>query len=67
METQPSAPVPLSELAIVFGVGFLLAFGTAKIPALNDRKMLTRAGLYTLGYYLATKRPPAGYALARKA
>ena len=66
METQ-TTPVPLSELAIVFGVGFLLAFGTSKIPALNERKMLTRAGLYTLGYYFATKRPPAGYALARKA
>jgi hypothetical protein len=66
MKTQ-TTPVPLSELAIVFGVGFLLAFGTAKIPALNSRKMLTRAGLYTLGYYLATKRPATGYALARKA
>jgi hypothetical protein len=28
--------------------------------------MLTRTALYTLGYYLATRRPSSGYALTRK-
>lgn len=53
--------IPLSEIAIVMGVGYLLAEGTKRIPALNDRKILTRTLLYTLGYYLATQRPAGGY------
>jgi hypothetical protein len=33
------------------------------VPALNDNPMLTRTLLYTLGYYLATRRPEGGYKL----
>lgn len=55
--------IPVAEIAVVAGVGYLLALGTQKIPVLNDRKILTRTLLYTLGYYLATQRPEGGYKL----
>lgn len=53
----------IAELAVVAGVGYLLAEGTKRIPALNENKMFTRAALYTLGYYVATRRPEGGYKL----
>lgn len=53
--------VPVKELAVVAGVGFLLAQVTKRVPFLNTNTMLTRTALYTLGYYLATKRPEGGY------
>jgi hypothetical protein len=52
-----------AELAIVTAVGFGLAKLTQSIPALNERKLLTRTLLYTLGYYVATRRPAGGYKL----
>jgi hypothetical protein len=44
-------------------VGFGLAKVTEAIPYLNERKMLTRTMLYTLGYFVATRRPEGGYKL----
>ena len=52
-----------AELALVSAVGFGLAKVTQAIPVLNDNKMLTRTMLYTLGYYVATRRPEGGYKL----
>ncbi len=57
--------VTLKELAVVSLVGFGLAKLTQAIPALNERKVLTRTMLYTLGYVIATKRPAGGYKLLR--
>lgn len=53
----------VAELAVVAAVGYGLARVTQEIPALNDNKMLTRTLLYTLGYYVATRRPEGGYRL----
>jgi len=53
----------LTELALVTGVGYLLAQGSKRVPALNDSPMLTRTALYVLGYYVATRRPAGGYKL----
>ena len=58
--------VPLTELAVVALVGYALAQGTKRVPYLNENTMLTRTLLYTLGYYVATRRPEGGYALTRK-
>lgn len=55
--------VSVKELAVVAGVGILLAQLTKQVPFLNTNTMLTRTALYTLGYFLATKRPVGGYAL----
>lgn len=55
--------VSVKELAVVAGVGLLLAQVTKRVPFLNTNTMLTRTALYTLGYFLATKRPEGGYAL----
>jgi hypothetical protein len=55
--------VPLAELAVVAGVGFLLAQATKRVPVLNENTMFTRTALYTLGYFLATRRPAGGYKL----
>jgi hypothetical protein len=55
--------VDFKELAVVAGVGYLLAQGTKRIPVLNENTMFTRTALYTLGYYLATRRPTGGYKL----
>ena len=52
-----------AELALVTAVGFGLAKLTQAVPALNERKMLTRTALYVLGYYVATRRPEGGYKL----
>jgi len=53
----------VAELAVVAAVGYGLARATQEIPALNENKMLTRTLLYTLGYYVATRRPEGGYKL----
>lgn len=53
----------LAELAVVAGVGYLLAQGSKRLPALNDHPMLTRTALYVLGYYVAVRRPAGGYKL----
>jgi hypothetical protein len=52
-----------AELAVVTVVGYGLAKATQSIPYLNENKILTRTLLYTLGYYLATRRPQGGYKL----
>ena len=51
----------VKELPVVAGVGYLLAQGSKRVPLLNDNTMVTRTALYTLGYYLATRRPEGGY------
>lgn len=51
------------ELAVVAGVGYLLAQATKRVPVLNENTMFTRTALYTLGYYVATRRPEGGYKL----
>jgi hypothetical protein len=53
----------VAELAVVALVGYGLARVSEKIAALNDNKMLTRTLMYTLGYYVATRRPEGGYKL----
>ena len=50
------------ELAAVTVVGFALAKGTQAVPYLNDNKVLTRTGLYVLGFAVAAYlRPQGGY------
>jgi hypothetical protein len=52
------------ELAAVAVVGFGFAKVTEAIPALNDRRILTRTLLYTLGFAVAAyARPAGGYKL----
>jgi len=60
--------IPLvAEIALVTLVGYGLARFTQAVPALNERKMLTRTLLYTLGYVVATSlRPAGGYSLLAK-
>ena len=59
--------IPLTEIALVTLVGYGLARLTQSIPALNERKVLTRTLLYTLGYVVATSlRPAGGYSLLAK-
>jgi hypothetical protein len=55
--------VPLLEFVAVAGVGYIIARGTTEVPYLNQNTMLTRTALYTLGYFLATRRPEGGYKL----
>ena len=55
--------ISVKELAVVAGVGLGIAAATTFVPFLNERKVLTRTVLYTLGYFLATKRPVGGYPL----
>ena len=49
------------ELAIAAAVGYLLAQATKRVPMLNENTMFTRTALYTLGYFIATRRPAEGY------
>jgi len=53
----------LLELAMVTAVGVGIAKLTQHVPALDQRKTLTRTALYVLGYYVATRRPAGGYKL----
>lgn len=52
--------LPLAEVAVVALVGYGLARLTQSVPALNERKMLTRTLLYTAGYLVAAYLRPAG-------
>lgn len=52
--------LPLAEIAIVTLVGYGLARLTQSVPALNERKVLTRTLLYTAGYLVAAYMRPAG-------
>jgi hypothetical protein len=54
------------ELAAVTVVGFALAKGTQAVPYLNDNKVLTRTGLYVLGFAVAAYlRPQGGYKMLK--
>lgn len=56
--------VSVAEIAIVALVGYGLARLTQSVPALNERKVLTRTLLYTAGYLVAAyMRPAGGYRL----
>ena len=56
--------VSVAEIAIVALVGYGLARLTQSVPALNERKVLTRTLLYTAGYLVAAYlRPAGGYRL----
>jgi hypothetical protein len=59
--------IPLAEIALVTLVGYGLARLTQSVPALNERKVLTRTLLYTAGYLVAAyMRPAGGYSLLAK-
>lgn len=53
LATVEKYTAPLPELAAVTAVGFGLAQASRVVPALNNRPMLTRTILYTLGYIVA--------------
>ena len=53
----------IAEFALVSLVGYLLAQGSKRVPALNNSPMATRTALYVAGYYIATRRPVGGYKL----
>jgi hypothetical protein len=52
----------ISELAAVTAVGIGLAWGAKKVGVAEKAPLLVPALLYTLGFYIATKRPEGGYA-----
>jgi hypothetical protein len=51
----------LTELAAVTAVGLALAYAAKKITIAEKAPLLAPALLYTLGFYVATKRPEGGY------
>ena len=57
--------VSAKEIAVVVGVGLGIAAATTFVPFLNERKVLTRTVLYTLGYVVAPQRPAGGYAFLK--
>ena len=57
--------VSAKEIAVVVGVGLGIAAATTFVPLLNERKVLTRTVLYTLGNVAATQRPTGGYAFLK--
>lgn len=50
-----------AELAIVTAVGFGLAYAAKKTGIAEKAPLAIPALLYTLGFYVATKRPEGGY------
>ena len=56
----------LPELAAVTVVGLGLAYAVKKAGAAEKAPLLAPALLYTLGFYVATKRPEGGYAQLSK-
>lgn len=56
--SKPSA----TELAVVTAVGFGLAFAARKTGITEKAPLTIPALLYTLGFYIATRRPEKGYA-----
>lgn len=50
-----------TELAAVTAVGFALAYAAKKIGAAEKAPLAVPALLYTLGFFIATKRPEGGY------
>jgi len=51
------------ELALVAAVGWGLAAVAKRVPVLKDSSAVTGITLYTLGFYVATRRPEGGYNL----
>jgi hypothetical protein len=56
----------ITELAAVTAVGVGLAFAAKKVGIAEKAPLLAPALLYTLGFYIATKRPEGGYAQLSK-
>lgn len=52
----------VTELVAVTAVGLGLAWAAKKTGAAEKAPLLAPALLYTLGFYIATKRPEGGYA-----
>jgi hypothetical protein len=56
----------IAELAAVTVVGLALAYAAKKTSVAEKAPLLAPALLYTLGFYVATKRPADGYAQLSK-
>jgi hypothetical protein len=56
----------IAELAAVTAVGLALAYAAKKTSVAEKAPLLAPALLYTLGFYVATKRPTGGYAQLSK-
>ena len=54
-------PVDAKELAVVAVVGFALAQLAERVPILYSQPVIVPTVLYTLGYFLASRRPAEGY------
>jgi len=54
-------PVNAKELAVVAVVGYGLSKLAQRLPLLESQPVLVPTVLYTLGYFLATRRPAEGY------
>lgn len=54
-------PVDAKELAVVAVVGFALAKLAERVPILYSQPVIVPTVLYTLGYFLASRRPAEGY------
>jgi hypothetical protein len=54
-------PVDAKELAVVAVVGFALAKLAERVPVLYSHPVIVPTVLYTLGYFLASRRPAEGY------
>lgn len=52
----------VTELAVVTAVGLALAWGAKKVGVAEKAPLFVPAALYTLGFYVATRRPEGGYA-----
>lgn len=50
-----------AELAAVTAVGLALAWAAKKTTIAEKAPLLAPALLYTLGFYVATRRPEGGY------
>ena len=50
-----------TELAAVTAVGLALAWAAKKTSVAEKAPLLAPALLYTLGFYVATRRPEGGY------
>lgn len=54
-------PPSFLEMAAVTAVGLALAAAAGALPQTAARPLAVGAGLYVLGYFVATKRPSGGY------
>lgn len=51
----------ITELAAVAAVGVGLTWAAKKVGIFDKAPVISTALLYTLGFYVATKRPEGGY------